>query len=167
MEKIIKTREIKMVNNTITKTVFVCELANGESVYAIKGGHIALGTANKLRSGRSLKNVKDWGLFTYYGHAEECATIDTMETFLWLCRDYYEIDLPKPKYFYIKVLQEYTKGYGWNDRVSYDANDKEEMKYLRSDLKSYREEGVRVRVVDRRIPYGDGSLEARNDWKRV
>lgn len=158
MEKIIKTREIQMVNNTITKTVFVCELENGESVYAIKGGHIALGTADKLRSGRSLKNVKDWEIFTYYGHTEESATIDTIETFLRLCRNHYEIDIPKPKYFYIKVLQEYVEGYGWSDSVSYDTNDKEEMKDLRSDLKSYRREGVHVRVVDRRTPYGDGSL---------
>lgn len=104
MEKIIKTRVIQMVNNTITKTVFVCELENGESVYAIKGCHIVLGTADKLLSGRSLKNVKNWRLFTYYGHTEESTTIDTMETFLWLCGDHYEIDIHKPKYFYIKVL---------------------------------------------------------------
>lgn len=54
------------------------------------------------------------------------------------------------KYIYYKVLQG-NYGYGWDDLCSYDTSDPGQMKELRDDLKSYREnEGVPLRVIRRR-----------------
>ena len=53
------------------------------------------------------------------------------------------------KYTYYKVLQS-NCGYGWDDEVFYNKSDKEQMKELREDIKAYRAEGIRTRVIERR-----------------
>ena len=53
------------------------------------------------------------------------------------------------KYTYYKVLQS-NSGYGWDDEVFYNKNDKEQLKGLREDIKAYRAEGIRTRVIERR-----------------
>ena len=53
------------------------------------------------------------------------------------------------KYTYYKVLQS-NSGYGWDDEVSYDKSDKEQMKELREDIKAYRAENIQIRVIERR-----------------
>ena len=53
------------------------------------------------------------------------------------------------KYTYYKVLQS-NSGYGWDDEVCYDKSDKEQMKELREDIKAYRAENIRTRVIERR-----------------
>ena len=53
------------------------------------------------------------------------------------------------KYTYYKVLQS-NSGYGWDDEVLYNKSDKEQLKELRGDIKAYRAEGIRTRVIERR-----------------
>ena len=53
------------------------------------------------------------------------------------------------KYTYYKVLQS-NSGYGWDDEVFYDKSNKEQMKELREDIKAYRAENIRMRVIERR-----------------
>ena len=53
------------------------------------------------------------------------------------------------KYTYYKVLQS-NSGYGWDDEVFYDKSDKEQLKELRKDIKSYRAENIQIRVIERR-----------------
>lgn len=53
------------------------------------------------------------------------------------------------KYTYYKVLQS-NSGYGWDDEVFYDKSDKEQTNELREDIKAYRAEGIRTRVIERR-----------------
>ena len=53
------------------------------------------------------------------------------------------------KYTYYKVLQS-NSGYGWDDEAFYDKSDKEQMKALGEDVKAYRAEGIRIRVIERR-----------------
>lgn len=53
------------------------------------------------------------------------------------------------KYTYYKVLQS-NSGYGWDDEVSYDKSNKEQMKELREDIKAYRAENIQIRVIERR-----------------
>ena len=53
------------------------------------------------------------------------------------------------KYTYYKVLQS-NGGYGWDDEVFYDKSNKEQMKELREDIKAYRAENIRTRVIERR-----------------
>ena len=53
------------------------------------------------------------------------------------------------KYTYYKVLQS-NSGYGWDDEVLYDKSDKEQLKGLREDIKAYRAEHIRIRVIERR-----------------
>ena len=53
------------------------------------------------------------------------------------------------KYTYYKVLQS-NSGYGWDDEVFYNKSDKEQLKELRSDIKAYRAENIRIRVIERR-----------------
>lgn len=53
------------------------------------------------------------------------------------------------KYTYYKVLQS-NSGYGWDDEVFYDKSNKEQMKGLRKDIKAYRAENIRIRVIERR-----------------
>ena len=53
------------------------------------------------------------------------------------------------KYTYYKVLQS-NSGYGWDDEVFYDKSNKEQMKELREDIKAYRAENIRIRVIERR-----------------
>ena len=50
---------------------------------------------------------------------------------------------------YYKVLQS-NSGYGWDDEVFYDKSNKEQMKELREDIKAYRAENIRTRVIERR-----------------
>ena len=58
------------------------------------------------------------------------------------------------KYIYYKVLQG-NYGYGWDDLCSYDTADADEMKELRDDIKSYREnEHIPLRVIRRRVIRG-------------
>ena len=52
------------------------------------------------------------------------------------------------KYTYYKVLQS-NSGYGWDDEVFYDKSNKEQMKELREDIKAYRAENIRTRVIER------------------
>ena len=53
------------------------------------------------------------------------------------------------KYTYYKVLQS-NSGYGWDDEVFYDKSNKEQIKELREDIKAYRAENIRTRVIERR-----------------
>ena len=53
------------------------------------------------------------------------------------------------KYTYYKVLQS-NSGYGWDDEVFYNKSDKEQMKEMREDIKAYRAEGIRIRIIERR-----------------
>ena len=53
------------------------------------------------------------------------------------------------KYTYYKVFQS-NIGYGWDDEVFYDKSNKEQMKELREDIKAYRAENIRIRVIERR-----------------
>ena len=53
------------------------------------------------------------------------------------------------KYTYYKVLQS-NSGYGWDDEVFYDKSNKEQMNELREDIKAYRAENIRTRVIERR-----------------
>ena len=53
------------------------------------------------------------------------------------------------KYTYYKVLQS-NSGYGWDDEVLYNKSDKEQLKELREDIKAYRAENIRIRVIERR-----------------
>ena len=53
------------------------------------------------------------------------------------------------KYTNYKVLQS-NSGYGWDDEVFYDKSNKEQMKELREDIKAYRAENIRTRVIERR-----------------
>ena len=53
------------------------------------------------------------------------------------------------KYTYYKVLQS-NSGYGWDDEVSYDKSNKEQLKELREDIKAYRAENIQIRVIERR-----------------
>ena len=53
------------------------------------------------------------------------------------------------KYTYYKVLQS-NSGYGWDDEVFYNKSDKEQLKELREDIKAYRAENIRIRVIERR-----------------
>lgn len=56
------------------------------------------------------------------------------------------------KYQYLKVIQGYYSDQ-WCDVAAYDKNDPLQMKGLRTDLKSYREnEPVAFRVINRRLP---------------
>lgn len=55
------------------------------------------------------------------------------------------------KYRYIKVIQGCVEGQ-WCDYTFYDKNDRDEMKQLRDDLKSYREnDPYPIRVILRRV----------------
>lgn len=57
------------------------------------------------------------------------------------------------KYDYLRVLQGYYSGTGWEDLVSADANDREQRRELTADLKAYRENDPRpYRVINRRTP---------------
>lgn len=58
-------------------------------------------------------------------------------------------DMKTTKYTYYKVLQS-NSGYGWDDEVFYDKSNKEQMKELREDIKAYRAENIRTRVIERR-----------------
>lgn len=61
--------------------------------------------------------------------------------------------MKKNKYQYLKVIQAFIPDCGWSDYTAYDQNDKEQMRDMRSDLKSYREnEPYLFRVVSRRLP---------------
>lgn len=53
------------------------------------------------------------------------------------------------KYTYYKVLQS-NSGYGWDDEVFYNKSDKAQLKELRDDIKAYRAENIRIRVIERR-----------------
>ena len=53
------------------------------------------------------------------------------------------------KYTYYKVLQS-NSGYGWDDEVFYDKSDKEQLKELKEDIKTYRAENIQIRVIERR-----------------
>ena len=53
------------------------------------------------------------------------------------------------KYTYYKILQS-NSGYGWDDEVFYNKSDKEQLKELREDIKAYRAENIRIRVIERR-----------------
>ena len=53
------------------------------------------------------------------------------------------------KYTYYKVLQS-NSGYGWDDEVFYNKSDKAQLKELREDIKAYRAENIRIRVIERR-----------------
>ena len=53
------------------------------------------------------------------------------------------------KYTYYKVLQS-NSGYGWDDEVLYDKNDKKQLKELKEDIKAYRAENIQIRVIERR-----------------
>ena len=53
------------------------------------------------------------------------------------------------KYTYYKVLQS-NSGYGWDDEVFYNKSNKEQMKEPREDIKAYRAENIRTRVIERR-----------------
>ena len=53
------------------------------------------------------------------------------------------------KYTYYKVLQS-NSGYGWDDEVFYDKSNKEQLKELREDIKSYRAENIQIRIIERR-----------------
>ena len=53
------------------------------------------------------------------------------------------------KYTYYKVLQS-NSGYGWDDEVFYDKSNKEQVNELREDIKAYRAENIRTRVIERR-----------------
>lgn len=54
------------------------------------------------------------------------------------------------KYRYYKVLQG-NYGYGWDDLVSYDISDPQQMKELRDDYKSYQEnEHIPLRIITRK-----------------
>lgn len=55
------------------------------------------------------------------------------------------------KYTYYKVLQS-NSGYGWDDEVFYNKSDKAQLKELRDDIKAYRAENIRIRVIERRKP---------------
>ena len=57
------------------------------------------------------------------------------------------------KYNYYHVLQG-DYGYGWDDVCFYDSNDKEQMKALVRDIKTYRESEPKFahRVIQRREP---------------
>ena len=57
-----------------------------------------------------------------------------------------------PKTIPVKVLQG-NYGYGWDDLIEYDAKDTKEMKELRDDFKTYRENEPNAlhRIISRRI----------------
>ena len=58
------------------------------------------------------------------------------------------------KYIYCKVIQS-NFGYGWDDEVTYNTADKDEMNEYKSDIKAYRqnarENGYRIRSIERRV----------------
>lgn len=56
------------------------------------------------------------------------------------------------KFHYLRVMQEQLEDGTWCDAEFAHSNDPEEMRSLRSDIKSYRGEGIRIRVVSRRVP---------------
>lgn len=56
------------------------------------------------------------------------------------------------KFHYLRVLQQCNEDGSYCDLTWAHRNDPEEMRSLRSDVKSYRGEGFRVRVVSRRVP---------------
>ena len=58
------------------------------------------------------------------------------------------------KYIYCKVIQS-NFGYGWDDEVTYNTADKDEMNEYKTDIKDYRqnarENGYRIRTIERRV----------------
>lgn len=59
------------------------------------------------------------------------------------------------KYKYEKVIQQYYKGWGWEDNSTYETNssfvaDIETRKLLRHDLKEYSLTGYPTRVIKRK-----------------
>lgn len=55
------------------------------------------------------------------------------------------------KYIYYKVIQG-NYGYGWDDLVSYDLSDPQQVKECRDDYRAYKEnEHIPLRIIRRRV----------------
>lgn len=58
------------------------------------------------------------------------------------------------KFIYCKVIQS-NFGYGWDDEVTYNTANNDEMNEYKSDIKAYRqnarENGYRIRTIERRV----------------